>query len=69
MLAGCALVAMLVVAGDPCHQLLRPGTGFVFSLSPEILGFVAAKRCGQSTTMEDLYRSILPHAVREAEII
>lgn len=69
MLACRALIAVLVVAGDPGHKLLSLGAGLVLSFLLEIIGFVAAKRGRQPTAMEDLHLSVLPHPVGEAEIM
>ena len=43
MLAGRAFVAVLVVTGDPSHQLLGFGAGFISCLLLEVFSVVAAQ--------------------------
>lgn len=69
MLACCALVAVLVVAGEPRHEVLRFGARFVLSFFLEVLCVIASKCCGQATMVKDLDFSILPHLVGETEIM
>jgi hypothetical protein len=66
MLAGLALVAVLVVARDARHELLGCGTGSVADLLLEIVGIVAAQRGCQPATMKDLDLTALANTNGEA---
>jgi hypothetical protein len=69
MLHGLALVSMLVVPGDACHQLLRLGAPLLACLLLEVFCDIASQRGGQSSPMEDLDVAALPDTVSESEIM
>lgn len=64
-----AFIAVLVVAGDSCHQLLSLRAALIRRLLPEVIRGHAAQRAGQKAVMMDLDIAILLGAVREAEIL
>jgi hypothetical protein len=63
-----SFVAMLVVARDTRHQLLRIRRKALFHFVHKVEGVAAAKRCGDSTMVQNLDVSVLALAMRKTEI-
>ena len=68
MITGHALVAVLVVPGDPCHQLLSFDAAFCSRLLLEVFCIVASQSGCQTPTVEDLDFAVLSDSVSEPEI-
>lgn len=68
MLAGNTLIAPLVVAGDPGHELLGIAVSASRDLCQEVRRGMASKRGGDSAMMQDLDVPVLSASIAEAEI-
>jgi hypothetical protein len=68
MVAGCALVPALVVAGEPRHQLLGVGPTCAAYCGDEIARSVSAQRGREAAVVKNRDVAVLSCLEREAEV-